>query len=461
MIINNISSGKMELTKLLQLFWATQITLLIVAIQRIYLGHWGQALTLFIAQVSLISVYYYAKKGQLKLASIILLSFLTALILGFVWKYGGLRDEVLLVFPAIIMYSMLLGSKRFALYIYIFISTNIFIIGYLNQYGVMHHIVNDSSMSSAVLIIIILTLISYAIYLLSSEITQSNLALRKSKEELEQRVIERTAELQQSLDNLTNTQSQLIESEKMASLGRLVAGVAHEINTPLGVAITASSYLENITENFNDNLNLDNVSKSALIKHNKSILESTRLISTNLSRAEHLVDNFKEVAIDHSSGQLRIFNLKDYLTEILANLAPTLKNKQTKVELFCEPDIEIYNDPGALSQVITNLYVNAVQHGFIDDQDGIISIIVNKDDQLISILFMDSGQGMSKESTEQVFEPFYTTKRNHGASGLGMHIAYNLVTQSLNGTISCSSKVNEGTQFELQFPNKSATDYRI
>lgn len=461
MIINNISSGKMELTKLLQLFWATQITLLIVAIQRIYLSHWGQALTLFIAQVSLISVYYYAKKGQLKLASIILLSFLTALILGFVWKYGGLRDEVLLVFPAIIMYSMLLGSKRFALYIYIFISTNIFIIGYLNQFGVMHHTVNDSSMSSAVLIIIILTLISYAIYLLSSEITQSNLALRKSKEELEQRVIERTAELQQSLDNLTNTQSQLIESEKMASLGRLVAGVAHEINTPLGVAITASSYLENITENFNDNLNLDNVSKSALIKHNKSILESTRLISTNLSRAEHLVDNFKEVAIDHSSGQLRIFNLKDYLTEILANLAPTLKNKQTKVELFCEPDIEIYNDPGALSQVITNLYVNAVQHGFIDDQDGIISIIVNKDDQLISILFMDSGQGMSKESTEQVFEPFYTTKRNHGASGLGMHIAYNLVTQSLNGTISCSSKVDEGTQFELQFPNKSATDYRI
>lgn len=323
----------------------------------------------------------------------------------------------------------------------------------------MHHIVNESSMSSAVLIIIILTLISYAIYLLSSEITQSNLALRKSKEELEQRVIERTAELQKSLDNLTNTQSQLIESEKMASLGRLVAGVAHEINTPLGVAITASSYLENITENFNDNLNLDNVSKSALIKHNKSILESTLLISTNLSRAEHLVDNFKEVAIDHSSGQLRIFNLKDYLTEILANLAPTLKNKQTKVELFCEPDIEIYNDPGALSQVITNLYVNAVQHGFIDDQDGIISIIVNKDDQLISILFMDSGQGMSKESTEQVFEPFYTTKRNHGASGLGMHIAYNLVTQSLNGTISCSSKVDEGTQFELQFPNKSAIEY--
>ncbi len=449
-------NSALQIKRLLQLFWATEFSLVIIIIQRIYLSSWTQALAVAGFAILLTSVYIMAHRGKEKLGGYILLLLLTFMLLGFIWKFQGLRDEVLLVFPAIIMFSLLLGSRSFAFYIYLFVCLNVFFIGFLNQYNYIYHGHTDSDLSAAILIIIILSVISYAVLLIAKDIKKTNDALQQSKVELEMRVTQRTAELQQSLDNLTQTQEQLVEAEKMASLGRLVAGVAHEINTPLGIAITASSHLENEADDFNQQFKNDAISKKQLEKHIDIVAKTSQLISSNLVRSAKLIQSFKDVAVDQSNDLQRKFNLKNYLNEILTSLTPEIKGTHHKVELFCDDNIELFTNPGSLAQIITNLFINAIQHGFEHSNEGLISIIVNQDNNNISIIFIDSGCGIPPENLGMIFEPFFTTKRGSGGSGLGMHITYNLVTQSLKGIITCTSTLNKGTQFELIFPSNVA-----
>jgi len=455
-IFQTKDNSELQVKRLLQLFWATEFTFVIVIIQRIYLNQWYQAFAVTVSALLLTSVYFMAHRGKAKIGGNILLLILTFMLLGFVWKFDGLRDEVLLVFPAIIMFSLLLGSKRFALYVYLFVCLNVFIIGFMNQYGYISHNHSSSDLNSAILIIIILSIISYAVLLIAKDISRTNNALLQSKEELEIRVLKRTEELQESLNNLTNTQDQLIEAEKMASLGRLVAGVAHEINTPLGIAITASSHLDTATDNFSQEFDKENISKKNVHRYIETSQKSTELVLSNLKRAADLIQNFKEVAIDQSENSNRKFNVKSYLNEILSSLMPKLKETKHKVELFCDAELEVYTNAGAIAQVITNLFVNSLQHGFEEVNQGLISIIVNQHGENTSLIFLDNGCGMSTDNVAKVFEPFFTTKRGSGGSGLGMHVTYNLMTQSLKGSISCSSTMNKGTQFELLFPSKLA-----
>jgi len=455
-IFQTKDNSELQVKRLLQLFWATEFTFVIVIIQRIYLNQWYQAFAVTVSALLLTSVYFMAHRGKAKIGGNILLLILTFMLLGFVWKFDGLRDEVLLVFPAIIMFSLLLGSKRFALYVYLFVCLNVFIIGFMNQYGYISHNHSSSDLNSAILIIIILSIISYAVLLIAKDISRTNNALLQSKEELEIRVLKRTEELQESLNNLTNTQDQLIEAEKMASLGRLVAGVAHEINTPLGIAITASSHLDTATDNFSQEFDKENISKKNVHRYIETSQKSTELVLSNLKRAADLIQNFKEVAIDQSENSNRKFNVKSYLNEILSSLMPKLKETKHKVELFCDAELEVYTNAGAIAQVITNLFVNSLQHGFEEVNQGLISIIVNQHGENTSLIYLDNGCGMSTDNVAKVFEPFFTTKRGSGGSGLGMHVTYNLMTQSLKGSISCSSTMNKGTQFELLFPSKLA-----
>lgn len=451
-IFQDKENSALQVKRLLRIFWATELTLVIAIFQRLYLNHWNQALAVTGTALLLTSVYIMAHKGKTKQAGNVLLLIITFLLLGFVWKFNGLRDEVLLVFPAIIMFSLLLGSRRLALYLYLFVCLNVFVIGLMNEYGYIHHSHLDSDLSSAILIIIILSIISYAVLLIAKDISKTNNSLRLSKIDLETRVSKRTAELQESLDKLTSTQDQLIEAEKMASLGRLVAGVAHEVNTPLGIAITASSHINDATDKFSHDFDNENLSKKAIHSHIEISKSSTELILSNLKRAADLIQSFKEVAIDQSQNVNRKFNIKNYLNEVLSSLIPKLKDTQHKVELSCEAEIEVYTNAGAIAQIITNLFINSHIHGFENINQGLISIIVNQNEENISLLFLDTGCGIPPENIDKIFEPFFTTKRGSGGSGLGMHVTYNLVTQSLKGTISCSSTLNKGSQFELVFP---------
>ncbi len=269
---------------------------------------------------------------------------------------------------------------------------------------------------------------------------------------LEEKVFDRTKELKTSLDNLKQTQQQLVEQEKMASLGGLVAGVAHEINTPIGVCITAVSHLGTsiglIEKAFKDG----SLTKQQFTEMISVITESAGIVDSNLRRAADLVKAFKAVAVDQSSAEQRLIGLEDYVQDILTSLRPKLKRTSHKINIEIESDIQLYCDPGIISQIFTNLIMNTLNHAFKPDQVGQINIAAYQLEGTLHISFSDDGQGIEPSILNRLFDPFVTTKRGQGGSGLGTHIIYNLVTQGLGGRIQCASEVGKGVRFDITVP---------
>jgi C4-dicarboxylate-specific signal transduction histidine kinase len=292
-----------------------------------------------------------------------------------------------------------------------------------------------------------------------TEFKNHELALEKLNEELEMRVQQRTEaldlsnrELQASLRELRDAQEQLVHAEKMAALGGLVAGVAHEINTPLGIGVTAASYLEQETRKLGVELEEKRLTAEGLHRFRQSALESCQLILRNLMRADKLVKSFKQVAVDQSSEQKRRIDLSAYLSEIMSSLHPTLKRTQHEVSIDCPAGLELETYPGALYQIVVNLVMNSLTHAFANRNDGHIMIRARRSGDFITLNYRDDGSGMSEEVRRKIFEPFFTTRRGEGGSGLGMHIVWNLATQVLQGSIQVESAPGHGTAFELKFP---------
>jgi signal transduction histidine kinase len=248
------------------------------------------------------------------------------------------------------------------------------------------------------------------------------------------------------------SQVQLAKSEMMAALGDLVAGVAHEINTPLGTGYTSSSYLNGQTKTVKAAFENQKLTRSDLASYMDMAAESTMLIEKNLSRASDLIHSFKMVAVDQGRNDQRIFDMKNYVEEVLVNLRPKWKRTSHSIKLQCTEDISVNSFPGAISQIITNLIVNSLNHAFKEQEEGCINIEISKQGQVVLFRYRDDGCGMSEDGVNRVFEPFFTTARDQGGSGLGMHIVYNLVTQALNGRIECRSTLGEGVVFEIIFP---------
>lgn len=277
--------------------------------------------------------------------------------------------------------------------------------------------------------------------------------IRKLNEDLEARVQQRTAELENSLNNLRAAQKKLVESEKMASLGGLVAGVAHEVNTPVGVAVTAASFLQEKTDAIADKAD---ATEKDYAQYLQTAKDSTQLILTNLQRAADLVRSFKQVAVDQSAEKRRTFNVGQYIDEILVSMGPRFKRTQHEITVNCPDDLTIDSFPGAFAQVVTNLVMNSLVHGFEDIEQGRITIDVHAEDHGIHLQYRDNGRGMDEETAAHVFEPFFTTRRAHGGAGLGMHVVYNIVTQTLGGTLECQSAPGEGVTFDFFLPQNGS-----
>lgn len=278
-------------------------------------------------------------------------------------------------------------------------------------------------------------------------------------EELERRVAARTKELQESLENLKLTQTQLIESEKMAALGNLVSGVAHEVNTPLGNALTGGSIIHNEAKQIQKSLSDGSLKRSVMDEKLSVIIQSASLLVKSLTHAAELVKSFKNISVDQSIDILREFDVHHYLLEILQAYHNKLKHQNIEVEVLAPEVLMVYSYPGTYAQIFNNLLNNALLHAFDNKESGAkITIELEEKGNHLQIRFSDNGTGIDKKVRSTIFEPFVTTKRNAGGTGLGMNIIYNLVTQKLGGTIRFSTAENEGTTFEiiLPFPKKSA-----
>lgn len=263
---------------------------------------------------------------------------------------------------------------------------------------------------------------------------------------------EYNATLLQTLTQLHTAQTQLIAAEKMASLGRLVAGLAHEISTPIGIAVTAASVWEDRVHELRQLYQSGQMKRADFEEFLQTIFESGRLISNNLQRAADLIQSFKQVAVDQSSEVRRDINLKAYIHEIINSLRPELKRTQLTVEISGEDDVVLQSYPGALSQIITNFILNSITHAYAPGDAGHLAITLERQEDKVILHYSDDGKGIPVEDHDRIFEPFFTTRRSQGGSGLGLHIVYNLVTQKLGGTIRFQSQVGVGTIFTIYLP---------
>jgi signal transduction histidine kinase len=258
--------------------------------------------------------------------------------------------------------------------------------------------------------------------------------------------------LEESLEKLHRTQKEMIHSAKMAALGDLVAGVAHEVNTPIGVCVTASSFLSERTRQLRELYEKGEMKRSDLEKYLSLAEESSASVLTNLERAAELVQSFKKVAADQSSEEKRVFDLRSYLEQILVSLRPQFKRTPHTVHVDCPEGLTLDSYPGAIMQIMTNLVMNSLVHGFSDGLPGEIFIKVESVGDDVALSYRDTGVGMDKEQRERIYDPFYTTRRGSGGTGLGMNIVYNLVTQTLKGSILLETAPGQGAVFLLTLP---------
>lgn len=260
-------------------------------------------------------------------------------------------------------------------------------------------------------------------------------------------------QLSNTIDTLKNTQLKLIESEKMASLGSLVSGISHEINTPLGVSLTGNSY---ILENFKrlyPKYQTQELKKSELDQFLSDIHHLIPTTLESLNQAIALVNAFKQIAISHETHSMRRFNLKDYTEETLKILKPLFEQHQIAIEFDSSSDIFYTGDPNWFFQIINQFIDNSIKHGFKNVSSSkliVLELTLIQDE--VQLTYLDNGNGMTKESLNHVFDPFFTTERNLGTGGIGLYVVYNIVTSGLNGTIVCSSEENGGITFTIKFP---------
>lgn len=281
--------------------------------------------------------------------------------------------------------------------------------------------------------------------------------LELHNERLEANVAERTAELSNALTELKQAQQELVNSEKLASLGRMVAGIAHELNTPIGNALTIGTALKEQLKTLQAAAESNQVRKSFLLEYAATSQDGFEIMERSLFRAAELIKNFKQVAADQISEQRRPFDLAQTLAEIISTLQPRFKNSGVKLQLLAPPGIAMDSYPGMLGQVVSNLVVNAQIHAFEGRSDGLVCVEASDGEGCVHIVVRDDGNGIPPEHRSKVFDPFFTTRMGRGGTGLGLNIVHNLVTKRLGGSVQLDEVQPHGARFTVTLPKQAQT----
>jgi len=275
--------------------------------------------------------------------------------------------------------------------------------------------------------------------------------IRRSK--TEKTLTTTNKELILSIKELNIAKERLLETEKMASLGQLSAEVSHEVITPIGISITSSTYLLEQISTLKQTLDQNKMSKRSIENFINNATRSTEILTNNLYRASELLVSFKHIAVDQTNDKIRMINISKYIDEIIQSLHPKLRKTAHSINVNCDKNIEIYTHPGAIAQILLNMIINSITHGFEHINRGEITINIDYQPHKLIINYADNGHGLTPEAKNKLFEAFYTTKANEGGSGLGTHIIRNLVSDTLNGTVTAHSELNKGLSYHIEIPD--------
>jgi len=415
--------------------------------------------------LTLLSLWFsYSNKPRY--AIITFTSSLTLMACSLTWYVGGIHDETITFFPGVLMFVGMFGTRRQYLALLGFILLFIVALGTAFFQGWYSPGVPATNQASFVNVGLSLLATGLFIWVVTNDLQQaltklrtSETQLRELNELLEFRVIQRTEQLeaangalQESMAKLEHTQAELMEYEKLASLGSMVAGISHEMNTPVGNALLAATSLQSLFEQMLQDASEGNVKRTQFNEFLETGRDMSVLVTKSTQRAADTIISFKQVAVDQTSEQRRNFDLRNVVEDNLAAFSPTIRGRKIIVGNAIPQGIQCDSFPGPLGQVVTNLLQNAVLHGFDGRDSGTISITgQNLNDRLILTL-SDDGHGMESQVIAHVFDPFFTTKLGKGGSGLGLTISHRLVTSVLGGTIAVTSGKGTGTTFTITIP---------
>ncbi|WP_119395226.1 GAF domain-containing sensor histidine kinase [Salinibius halmophilus] len=281
-------------------------------------------------------------------------------------------------------------------------------------------------------------------------------SLRQYSSSLEDQVEKRSLELAEQMELLRKSQQELVDNEKLATLGSLVAGIAHEVNTPIGISVTAASHLEAEAKQIKQAYDAANITRSALEQFIGTAVESTEIILGNLNRASDLMFSFKRLTADQTSDFVETFNVHELIDHLVRSFQHRVKNKPITIVNGCKELLFASSYPGHVSQIFTNLLNNALVHAFDDMPDGQVELnaAIEGDNLVLSVA--DTGRGIDEQALPHIFKPFYTTKREQGGTGLGLNVIYNLA-ERLNGTVTAEPVIPHGVKFVVTLPLMEST----
>jgi signal transduction histidine kinase len=404
----------------------------------------------------------------------------------FIYRFAGVHSANLLIYPMVAAFAGWAMGRRWLWAVFGFTVIVIVVLAlseYLGSYqpkpragplvvaaigvGVM---VGTAFLTSAVFADFAhsrerLTAMSRQLAMQNQRLTEQNTELLHREHEvqhlnqsLEVRVQQRTAELQDALAQLRQSQEGLARSERMAALGALVAGVSHELNTPIGNSITAASTINEYVKTLKRQVDTNTLKKSELNEFSDQLQQGSELVLRNLERAADLIQSFKRVSVDQTSESMRRFNLTQVVHDVVSTLTPSLRHQPQRLAVELPPDIVMDGYPGPLGQVVINLVQNAYSHAFEERQSGGVVYISALSKRLpdgrdgVCISVQDNGDGIPEKNVPRLFEPFFTTKMGRGGTGLGLSIVYNIVHDVMGGLIEVHSTVGQGTRFEVSLP---------